>query len=211
MRIIKLNSADQPEKRILGAEETVTMSAAERIIHLIDLNRIMTTIKGGRSEQILAAAAVGQPELDLGRILGLLNRHGVQYVVIGGYAVAFHGYIRATRDFDIFYPQTQENATKILAALQEYGFTTQLMVTVEDLLQTNINYKIGRPPNQLDLNPSPKGISWAEASSKAVTGEVLGQSVRFLDFDSLIKSKTAAGRSGDLVDVENLMRIIGDI
>jgi hypothetical protein len=152
----------------------------------------------------------GTPSLSLQQILTLFNRHRVEYLVVGGYAVAFHGHPRLTRDLDLFYRQTPENAEHILAALHEAGFAN-ISLTKEDLLQPQLNYKLGRPPNQIDLNPDVKGIRWDDAAPKAVEGEILSQPVKFLDFETLIDSKRAAGRSQDIADIEALMRNLGGL
>lgn len=148
--------------------------------------------------------------LDLGKILQLFNQHGVEFLVVGGYAVAFHGHPRFTRDLDLFYHQTASNAEKILRAFREYGFD-ELTLTAEDLQHPTLNYKIGYPPNQLDLNPDVKGVTWNKAAASAVDGHLLGQPVKYLSFDALIDSKTAAGRPQDLADVEHLMRGLGEL
>lgn len=183
------------------------LSANERVREVTQLGEIAKTIRGGRLEAMLEH---GEPTLNLERILTLFNQHSVEYVVVGGYAVAFHGYPRFTRDLDLFYRQTQGNADRILAALREAGFT-KISLTRGDLLDPLLNYKLGRPPNQLDLNPSVKGITWDEANQAAVNGEILGQSVRFLDFETLITSKRAAGRPQDLADIDGLMRHLGEL
>ena len=152
----------------------------------------------------------GTPSVNLENILALFNRHHVEYLVVGGYAVAFHGHPRFTRDLDLFYHQTPANADRIMAALREAGFAT-LSLTKDDLLHPQLNYKLGRPPNQIDLNPDVKGIRWADAFGKAVDGEILGQRVKFLDFDTLIDSKRAAARTQDVADIEALIRRAGEL
>jgi hypothetical protein len=194
------------EKRILGAETPRVFSPSELVQQVVDLGKIAQTIKGGRLDKIMATE--GQT-LDLEKILRLFNQHGVEFLVVGGYAVAFHGYPRFTRDLELFYHQTSSNAEKILAAFREYGFEG-LTLTVADLLHPQLNYKIGYPPNQLDLNPEVKGLDWKKALARSVSGTILGQAARFIDFDSLIDSKTAAGRPQDLVDVDHLMRSLGE-
>lgn len=171
------------------------------------MGRIARTIKGGKLEKLMEAK--GQT-LDLERMLRLFNRHQVEFLIVGGYAVAYHGYPRFTRDLELFYHQTPANAERILAALKEYGFE-QLSLTIPDLLHPRLNYKIGYPPNQLDLNPDVVGLNWDQASASALDGSLLGQPVRFVGFDALIDSKRAAGRPQDLVDIENLMRVMGGL
>ncbi len=195
------------ERRILGAESTPTFTPDELVQQVVELGRIAQTIKGGRLDKIMAPQAQA---LDLGKILQVFNQHGMEFLVVGGYAVAFHGHPRFTLDLDLFYQQTPSNAEKILRAFRDYGFD-QLTLTVEDLLHPTLNYKIGYPPNQLDLNPDVKGLTWEKAAASAVGGHLLGQPIRFLSFDTLIDSKNAAGRPQDLADIEHLMRGLGEI
>ena len=197
----------QRERRILGAEKVCEFTPDERVQQVIELGGIAQTIKGGRLEEIMAPQ--GQT-LDLEKILRLFNQQGVEFLVVGGYAVAFHGHPRFTRDLDVYYHQTPANAGKIWAALCEYGFEG-LTLSPDDLLHPELNYKIGYPPNQLDLNPNVKGLSWEKTSAAAIAGSLLGQPVRFISFDDLIDSKTAAGRPQDLADIEHLMGGLGDL
>lgn len=183
------------------------LSPNERVREVTRLGEIAKTIRGGKLEAMLES---GTPSLSLERVLFLFRQHQVECLVVGGYAVAYHGYPRFTRDLDLFYRRTPENADRILAALREAGFT-DIALTKEDLLHPQLNYKLGRPPNQIDFNPDVKGITWDAASNTAVPGEILGQSVRFLDFETLIASKRAAGRPQDLADIDGLMRHLGEL
>lgn len=192
---------------IVGADDRATLSPNERVAEVRRLGEIARTIRGGKLDAMLEH---GEPTLNLARVLGLFNHHGVESLVVGGYAVAFHGYPRFTRDLDLFYRQTTQNAERILNALHEAGFPN-ISLTQEDLLNPQLNYKLGRPPNQLDLNPSVKGLTWDAACQAAVNGEILGQRVRFIDFDTLITSKRAAGRPQDLADIDGLMRHLEEL
>lgn len=192
---------------VVGADDTVALSANERVGEVLRLGEIAKTIRGGKLDDMLES---GIPSLSLERVLTLLNRYQVEYLIVGGYAVAFHGYPRFTRDLDLFYNQTPENADRILAALREAGFTN-LSLAKNDLLHPLLNYKLGRPPNQIDLNSDVKGVTWDAANRAAVAGEILGQPVRFVDFDTLIATKRAAGRPQDLADIDGLMRRLGEL
>ena len=178
----------------------------DELVHqVVELGRIAQTIKGGRLDKIMAPQ--GQA-LDLEKVLQLFIQHGVEFLVVDGYAVAFHGHPRFTRDLNLFYHQTPSNADRILQAFRDYGFDL-LTLKVEDLLAPMLNYKIGYPPNQLNLNPDVKGLTWENAAASAVEGHLLGQPAKFLSFDALIDSKTAAGRLQDFADIEHLMRGLG--
>jgi len=199
--------AGRTEKRILGAELPVQFSPDERVRQVTELGRIVQTIRGGRLEKIMHNQGT---TLDLEKILRLFVQHEVEFLIVGGYAVAFHGHPRFTRDLDLFYHQTPANADRIIAAFQGYGFQN-LTLTKADLLLPRLNYKIGFPPNQLDLNPDVKGLEWDRAAAGAVAGSILGLPAKFISFDALIDSKTAAGRPQDLADVDHLMRSLGEL
>ena len=194
-----------PIEPVLNSTEPVSLTPNERVQEVIQLAEIAKTIRGGK-----LMFELGTPSLDLQQILSLFNRHRVEYLVVGGYAIAYHGHPRLTGSLDLFYRQTPENASRILAALHEAGFAN-ISLTKEDLLHPQLNHKLGRPPNQIDLNPDVKGVRWDAAILKAVGGEILGQPVKFLDFDTLIDSKRAAGRTQDIADIEALMRNLGGI
>ena len=194
-----------PIEPVLNSIEPVALTPNQRVQEVMQLTEIAKTIRGGK-----LMFESGTPSLNLQQILSLFNLHRVEYLVVGGYAVAFHGYPRLTRDLDLFYRQTPENAERIIEALHEAGFTN-ISLTREDLLHPQLNYKLGRPPNQIDLNPDVKGIRWDDAAAKAVGGEILGQPVKFLGFDTLIDAKRAAGRPQDTADIEGLMRNLGGL
>src|SRR5437867_3995685 len=121
---------------VITVDDSVMLSPNERVREVTRLGEIAKTIRGGKLEAMLES---GEPVLSLETVLALFNRRAVEYLVVGGYAVAFHGYPRFTRDLDLFYQQTPENADRILAALNEAGFAN-LTLTRE------LNYKLGRPP-----------------------------------------------------------------
>lgn len=192
---------------VITLDDAVALSANERVREVTRLGEIAKSIRGGKLEDMLES---GIPSLSLEKVLALFKQHQVEYLVVGGYAVAFHGYPRFTRDLDLFYRQTPENADRILAALRAAGFTN-LSLTKDNLLHPQLNYKLGRPPNQIDFNPDVKGIVWETANRAALAGEILGQAVRFVDFDTLIATKRAAGRPQDLADIDGLMRHLGEL
>ena len=87
---------------------------------------------------------------DFKEFITLLNTHNVRYLVVGGYAVAFHGHPRYTKDIDIWLERTLENAARLLAALDAFGFGS-LGLKVEDFLQPGYTIQLGYPPNRIDL------------------------------------------------------------
>ena len=142
---------------------------------------------------------------DLREFIGLLNSHKVEYIVVGGHAVAFHGYPRLTIDIDFLIDSTKDNARRLLAALADFGFADvglneQTFTTAEKIVQ------LGRPPNRIDLLTSISGVSFADAWAGRVAGELDGIPVSFLGRAALLANKRASARAKDLADLAELER-----
>ena len=107
---------------------------------------------------------------DFRDLLELFNAHQVEYMIVGGYALAFHGAPRYTGDLDIFVKPTPENARRILTVLDEFGFGS-LGLTVEDFDSPDNVVQLGVPPVRVDIMTSLTGVSWEEAFSDCVDGK----------------------------------------
>jgi hypothetical protein len=107
----------------------------------------------------------------LSEFIGLLNSHRVEYLVVGGHAVAFHGHPRFTGDIDFFIRPTPENADRLLQVLRSFGFGA-LDVSVDDLTTPHRTVQLGRPPNRIDLLTSISAVSFDEAWSARVSGRL---------------------------------------
>lgn len=132
-----------------------------------------------------------------------LNDNGVRYLVIGGYAVALHGHPRYTKDIDIWIQMTPENANRMVAALNDFGFGS-LGLRAEDFLVLDQVIQLGYPPSRIDLITSPPGVDFETCYDSRVQTVIDGVAVSFIDLENLKKSKRAAGRLQDLADLENL-------
>ena len=132
-----------------------------------------------------------------------LNDNDVRYLVIGGYAVALHGHPRYTKDIDIWIQMTPENANRMIAALNDFGFGS-LGLRVEDFLVPDQVIQLGYPPSRIDLITSPPGVDFETCYDSRVQTVIDGIAVSFIDLENLKKSKRAAGRLQDLADLENL-------
>lgn len=135
----------------------------------------------------------------------LLNQHKVDYLVVGGYAMAFHGRPRYTGDLDIWINISQENASRMIAVLKEFGFSS-LPFTESDFLKENIINQIGYPPLRIDILTSVDGVSFIDAKKHFQTIEVDELKIRFIGLAELIQNKKASGRKQDLVDIETLKK-----
>lgn len=140
---------------------------------------------------------------DLREFVELLNSQKVEFLVVGGHAVAFHGHPRYTGDIDLFVRPTPENAERIIEALQEFGFA-ELEIDVDDLTRPNSIVQLGRPPSRIDLLTSISGVDFESAWGSRVPAELDSLPVSFIGLPDLLKNKQAAGRDQDLVDLKKL-------
>jgi len=140
---------------------------------------------------------------DFREFLKLLNEKGVRYLLIGGYAVGYHGYPRATNDMDIWIASHPENAQRVITALREFGF--DLPELIPDLfLQENRIVRLGHPPMRLDITTSISGVEFDECYSSRVVDILDGVEANIIDLHHLKLNKKAAGRLRDLADLEYL-------
>lgn len=140
---------------------------------------------------------------DFREFIELLNANNVKYLIVGGYAVAFHGYPRYTKELDIWIELSAENAMNIVKALAEFGFGS-LGLDPDDFLESNHVIQMGYPPNRIDILSTLKNITFEECYANHVKVDIQGVIVNFIDLAHLKKNKLATGRLQDLADVENL-------
>ena len=140
---------------------------------------------------------------DLREFIALLNALKVRFVIVGAFAVAYHGYFRYTSDIDLFIDSSLENATRIFRALEQFGFG-DLKITVEDFTQEDQVVQLGVSPNRIDVMTFLSGVSFDEAWASREQGELDGLSVPFISRDMLKRNKMACGRLQDLADLEYL-------
>jgi predicted nucleotidyltransferase len=133
----------------------------------------------------------------------LLNKQSVEYLVIGGYAVAFHGHPRYTKDIDLWIGNSHANAIRLLAAIADFGMGS-LGLTVNDLEADGQVIQLGYPPHRIDLIVGIKGLDFTEAYARRDTAEINGMTICFAAKEDLIAAKRIAGRHQDLADIENL-------
>jgi hypothetical protein len=143
---------------------------------------------------------------DLREFIALLNSHKVEFVVVGGHAVAFHGHPRYTGDIDFFVRTTPVNVERVLRVLDDFGFGN-LGITTQDLLQPGQVVQLGRPPNRIDILTSISGVDFEEAWQSRVPTVLDDQPVGFLGFAELLRNKQASGRKKDLGDAEKLLAV----
>ena len=140
---------------------------------------------------------------DFREFIQLLNDHEVLYLVVGGYAVAFHGYPRYTKDIDLWIWIDQGNVEKLLNVLDDFGFGS-LDLKVEDFISPEQVIQLGYPPNRIDILTDLKGVDFKQCYSSRVEFSIEGTKINFIDLGNLKKTKKATGRHQDLADLENL-------
>jgi hypothetical protein len=124
-------------------------------------------------------------------------------MIVGGYALAFHGVPRYTGDIDLYVKPDQKNAQQILIALDKFGFSS-FGIKQEDLENPNKIIQLGIPPVRIDIITSISGVSWDEAYKERVEGEYGDISAYYIAKEHYILNKKASGRKKDLADIEAL-------
>lgn len=142
---------------------------------------------------------------DLQEFIRLLNAETVEYLIVGAWALAFHGRPRYTGDVDIFVRRDPANAARMMRVIEAFGFG-KTGITVEDFLRENYVIQLGNEPNRIDLLTGISGVGFDESWPARVSGELGGQTVYFLNRDLLIRNKLASGRDKDVVDARLLER-----
>ena len=142
-------------------------------------------------------------DADLRELLALLTDHRVEYLVVEGHAVAFHGYPRFTAALDLFVRPEPDNALRIIAALEAFGFGS-LGLTIDDFVADDRVVQLGRAPNRVDLLTRLWGVEFDAAWSRRVTGHLGDVPVWILARTDLIDNKRATARPQDLADAAAL-------
>jgi len=135
--------------------------------------------------------------------LRLLNSHSVEYLVVGGYAVGYHGYPRATGDMDIWIAISDANAEKTVRAFRAFGMpepeTTKQLFTEKDKV-----IRMGVPPVRIEVLTGASGVEFNECYKRREIVEINGIPVNFISLNDLKLNKRAAGRHKDLEDIEHI-------
>lgn len=146
------------------------------------------------------AESSGLDDFDV--IVAALNRRGAEYMIIGGFAVVFHGYVRATEDMDLFVRPTEENARRVVAALEDAGFGCPELTA--GVFTADNGISIGEAPVTVDILARLPGVSFEEAWGRRETGAFGAETACFISREDLIKNKRAVGRPRDMDDVREL-------
>jgi hypothetical protein len=140
---------------------------------------------------------------DFNEFVGSLNAQGVEFLIVGAYALAFHGAPRFTGDLDLWFHPTIENASRVLAAVRAFGFPIDRLEAAE-IIDPRRMLEMGTEPVQIHVMSAISGVSWDEAWNTRVAGTCGEHAVSFLGREAFIKNKRAAARPKDLADVDAL-------
>lgn len=140
---------------------------------------------------------------DFAEFVELLNKHKVDYMVVGGYALAFHGKPRQTGDIDIWIHNSEDNAQKMVNVVHEFGMGS-LGLSKEDFKKEGAITQLGYPPLRIDVLNSIDGVQFKEAAENLQVIDLNGLKINFIGKDELIQNKLASGREQDLSDVKEL-------
>jgi predicted nucleotidyltransferase len=145
-------------------------------------------------------------EKDFEDFIALLNEHQVAYMVVGGYALAFHGKPRHTGDLDIWIAISEENANKMLGVIRDFGMNS-LGFTKDDFLKPGYISQIGYPPLRIDILNEIDGLQFSDAIKNIQVIDLGdGLKVSYIGLNDFIQNKMATGRSQDIADIKEIQK-----
>jgi predicted nucleotidyltransferase len=136
-----------------------------------------------------------------------LNKYKAAYVLVGGYAAIINGHNRTTGDLDIFVERTEENAIKVISAIEDFGFGS-IGFTVKDVLDENGFMRMGVEPLRIDVLNSLPAVTFEEVYQQSEEYEDEGVKMKVIHINHLIANKRAVGRPKDMADVRALEKIL---
>jgi hypothetical protein len=140
---------------------------------------------------------------DFQEFVELFVAHEVEFLIVGGYALAAHGHPRYTKDLDVWVWVGPENAQRIISAIEEFGFG-ELGLTVDDFQEPDVMVQLGHEPQRIDILTYASGLDFSNAYKNRVYITVGATQVPFISVDDLRTNKLATGRPRDLADVADL-------
>lgn len=143
---------------------------------------------------------------DMRELLRLFGEHNVEYCLVGGFAVNYYGYVRTTQDIDLLVHPTQENSSRVMAALADFGFGSAGIP--EGLFeQEGSAIHLGNEPNRIDLLTSLRGVSNRAVFDATQQIELEGVTVNIISLRHLLEAKRNSDRARDRADVDELLKI----
>lgn len=142
---------------------------------------------------------------DIREFVELLLSEKVEFLLVGGYALAVHGAPRFTEDIDFLIHLSSENADRLIEVIEKFGFG-DLDIEKDDFLKPGFVIQLGMAPNRIDLLTSIDGLKWEETWESRIEFEFDGLTIDVIGRDQLIQNKLASGRTKDLADAERLQQ-----
>lgn len=140
--------------------------------------------------------------------IALLQKHQVEFMLVGGYAVIYYGYKRTTGDMDIWLEPSNSNKIKLINALSKFQFNKKDLKHIESLnFETTIAFHIWEEPERIDFLTKISGVTYAEAKSKVNIFKINSLKVPVIHYNHLILSKITSKRAKDKADIEELQKI----
>jgi hypothetical protein len=140
---------------------------------------------------------------DFKEFAGLFHSAQVEYLIVGGYALAAFGHPRYTGDLDFWIGTSPKNAERVLAALKQFGFAS-MGITLDDLTASNRVIQMGFPPRRIDLLTSIDGVEFDACYPRRLIVPIDGVNLNFISIEDFKTNKRSTGRLKDLADLEAL-------
>jgi hypothetical protein len=140
---------------------------------------------------------------DFQEFVELFVAHEVEFLIVGGYALAAHGHPRYTKDLDVWVWIGEENASRIITAIEEFGFG-DLGLTAADFQDPEVMVQLGNEPQRIDILTFASGLNFSDAYKNRVYIPIGNVQVPFISVDDLRTNKLATGRPRDIADVADL-------
>jgi hypothetical protein len=135
-------------------------------------------------------------------MLSALKEEQAEFILVGAYALAAHGFPRATGDIDILVNPTEENSKKVFSALLKFGAPIE-NITEEDFSKDDVIFQIGLTPRRIDIITSIESVTFPEAWEDAISIQIEG--IPVISKEKMIKNKQSTGRDKDLIDAKTLL------
>jgi hypothetical protein len=145
---------------------------------------------------------------DFSEFIASCVAHDVRFMIVGGYAVAAHGHPRFTKDLDVWIWIDEQNANRLVAALDDFGFGS-VGLTAHDFLEEGMVVQLGYPPKRIDIITQVDGVEFDPCWEHHIDVEIGGQLVPFISVEDLLTNKKASGRLQDLADAAAIEQLSG--
>ena len=148
---------------------------------------------------------MGKLHQDFREFIELLNENEVEYLIVGAFAMAFHGYPRYTGDIDFWVNNSEQNAAKVFKVIKAFGFPVDKL-SEKDFTSTDIIFQMGFPPVRIDVITSVEALDFKNSFPKRMEKIIDCLKVNYISKQDLMKNKKAVGRKKDLADYETLRK-----